>query len=185
MSPHQLISDHSRYARPGHTKPSAAHNPLAAQPLDYLSATRDRPLFLRSRRPPAPPPPVVERVEPPSRPVPLPSLVLLGVVKDENGALAVVRSRSADEVIRARVGEEIETWKVTEIEPRRLVLSHDDRLVSFALFADQRGRDSALFANQRAKDSVVRKPPAGPGQTMPTAGPGQTMRQRRAAVVFQ
>jgi hypothetical protein len=63
---------------------------------------------------------------------------------------------------------------VTEIEPRRLVLSHDDRLVSFALFADQRGRDSALFANQRAKDSVVRKPPA---------GPGQTMGQRRAAGV--
>jgi len=172
-------------AGPDNTKPSAADNPLAAQRLDDLSATRDRPLFSRSRRPPPPPPPVVERVAPPPPPVAPPSVVLLGVVKDENGALALVRSGSANEVIRARVGEEIEAWKVTEIEPRRLVLSHDDRLVSFALFANQKGNDFPLFTNPKGKDTVVRKPPAGPGQTVPTAGPGQTMRQRRAAVVFQ
>ena len=108
-----------------------------------------------------------------------------GVKEEIHGALALVRSGSANEVIRARVGEEIEAWKVTEIEPRRLVLSHDDRLVSFALFANQKGNDFPLFTNPKGKDTVVRKPPAGPGQTVPTAGPGQTMRQRRAAVVFQ
>jgi len=47
---------------------AASKNPLAAQPLDLLSDTRDRPLFSPSRRPPPPPPPpVVERVEPPLR----------------------------------------------------------------------------------------------------------------------
>jgi general secretion pathway protein N len=122
------------------TQPSATDNPLAAQPLDYLSATRDRPLFLRSRRPPAPPPSVVKRVEPPPPPIPPPSVVLLGVVADDNGAFAIVRFESGNNVIRAHVGEEIEGWNVTEIESRRLVLSRDGRSVSFALFVNaQRG----------------------------------------------
>jgi general secretion pathway protein N len=43
-----------------------SENPLAAQPLDHWSATRDRPLFSPTRRPPPPPPPpVAERIEPP------------------------------------------------------------------------------------------------------------------------
>ena len=123
---------------------AASKNPLAAQPLDLLSDTRDRPLFSPSRRPPPPPPPppVVARAEPPP-PVPLPNVVLLGVVTDENGPRVVVRSGSSDKVIRARLGEEIEGWQVAQIESRRLVLSHDARSVSFALFG-------------RLKDNVVR-----------------------------
>jgi len=122
---------------------AASENPLAAQPLDLFPDTRDRPLFAPTRRPPPPPPPpVVERVAPPP-PVPPPNVVLLGVVTDENGPRAVVHSGSSDKIIRARLGEQIEGWQVTEIEPRRLVLSHDARSVSFALFS-------------RLKDSVVR-----------------------------
>ena len=128
---------------------AASKNPLAAQPLDLLSDTRDRPLFSPSRRPPPPPPaPVVERVEPPP-PVPPPNVVLLGVVTDENGPRVVVRSGSSDKVIRARLGEEIEGWQVAQIESRRLVLSHDVRSVSFALFDRQKEglvRDAAPVA---------------------------------------
>jgi general secretion pathway protein N len=121
---------------------TASENPLA-QPLDLLSDTRDRPLFSPSRRPPPPPPPpVVERAEPPP-PVPPPNVVLLGVVTDENGPRVMVRSGSPDKIIRARLGEEIDGWQVAQIESRRLVLSHDTRSVSFALFG-------------RLKDSVVR-----------------------------
>jgi hypothetical protein len=117
---------------------AASENPLAAQPLDLLSDTRDRPLFSRTRRPPPPPPPpVVEPVAPPA-PVPPPNVVLLGVVTDENGARAVVRSSSPDKIVRARLGELIDGWQVTQIEPRRLVLSHDSRSVSFALFSRQK-----------------------------------------------
>jgi general secretion pathway protein N len=122
---------------------AASENPLAAQPFELLSDTRERPLFSPTRRPPPPPPPpIVRRVEPPA-PVPPPNVVLLGVVTDENGPRAVVRSGGPDKVIRARLGEEIEGWQVTQIEARRLVLSHDARSVSFALFG-------------RLKDSVVR-----------------------------
>jgi hypothetical protein len=121
----------------------ASDNPLAAQPLDLFSGTRDRPLFSPTRRPPPPPPPpVVERVAPPA-PVPPPNVVLLGVVTDDSGARAVVRSNSPDRIVRARLGEFIDGWQVTQIELRRLVLSHDARSVSFALFG-------------REKDGVVR-----------------------------
>jgi general secretion pathway protein N len=122
---------------------TASENPLAAQPLDLLSDTRDRPLFAPTRRPPPPPPPpVVEHVAPPP-PVPPPNVTLLGIVTDENGPWVVVRSGSPDKIIRARVGEEIEGWQVTQIEARRVDLSHDARSVSFALFG-------------RLKDNVVR-----------------------------
>ena len=128
---------------------ATSKNPLAAQPLDLLSDTRDRPLFSPSRRPPPPPPPpVVERAEPPP-PVPPPNVVLLGVLTDENGPRVVVRSGSSDKVIRARLGEEIEGWQVAQIESRRLVLSHDARSVSFALFDRQKEglvRDAAPVA---------------------------------------
>jgi general secretion pathway protein N len=121
---------------------AASDNPLAAQPLELLSDTRQRPLFAPTRRPPPPlPPPVVQRVEPPA-PVPPPNVILLGVVTDENGARAVVRSASPDKIVRARLGEEIEGWQVTQIEPRRLVLSHDARSVSFELFS--RSKESVL-----------------------------------------
>ena len=47
----------------------------------------------------------------------------------------MVRAGSSDKILRVRLGEEIEGWKVTQIEPRRLVLSHDDRSVNFEMFA--------------------------------------------------
>jgi hypothetical protein len=77
-----------------------------------------------------------------------------GRVTDENGPRVVVRSSSPDKIIRARLGEEIEGWQVAQIESGRLVLSHDARSVSFALFS-------------RPKESVVR-------DAAPTAAEVQT-----------
>jgi general secretion pathway protein N len=122
---------------------AASVNPLAAQPLELLSDTRERPLFAPTRRPPPPPPPPVVRQAAPVPPVPPPNVVLLGVVTDQNGPRVVVRSGGPDKIIRARLGEEIEGWRVSQIEPRRVVLSHDARSVSFALFG-------------RVKDGLVR-----------------------------
>jgi hypothetical protein len=64
-------------------------NPLAAQSLERLSATVDRPLFSPSRRPP--PEPVAQAPQPPTPPVPPPNLILSGVVMDGERARAVVR----------------------------------------------------------------------------------------------
>jgi len=105
---------------------------LAAQSLDRLSATRARPLFSPTRRPPAPPPPVVVAPEPPPPP---PDVALFGIVMDGDGAQAVVRAGPADKIVRVRVGDDIGGWKVAQIDGRRLILSLDDRIATFLMFA--------------------------------------------------
>jgi general secretion pathway protein N len=116
-------------------------NPLAAQSLDQLSSTLERPLFSPSRRPPAPPPPpVAQAPPPPAPPPPPPNLVLFGVVMDGEGARAVVRSGADKKLVRAQIGDEIDGWKVSQIEGRKVVLSLDGRFATFKLFNDDRGK---------------------------------------------
>jgi hypothetical protein len=105
-------------------------NPLQAQPLAALSATRDRPLFSPDRRPPAPPPAPVAAAPPPA---PAPDVTLLGVVVDRERARAIVRSGSA-KIERVQIGDDIGGWKVSQIEGRRLLLALDGREAAFTLF---------------------------------------------------
>jgi general secretion pathway protein N len=128
-------------------------NPLAALSLDNLAATRGRPLFSASRLPPALPPAPAARVRrEPSRPPPAPpALTLVGVVLDAEEARAVVRTGTA--IIRARIGDDIGGWTVTAIEPRRLLITRDDRSVSFALFgAEPAGATTALGTASTSAD---------------------------------
>jgi len=117
-------------------EPSAAvANPVAAQSLDHLSATRERPLFSPSRRPPPPPlAPVVQRAAP-VLPLAAPSVDLFGIVSDEEGARAIVRTGPGNKILRIRVGDEIGGWKVSQIEGRKLVLSLGERSTTFTLFS--------------------------------------------------
>ena len=120
--------------------PNAARdNPLAASALDLLSETRDRPLFSLSRRPSPPPALPPPEFAAPAPETPPPNIVLLAIVSDDGVAHAVVRT-AEHKAICARLGNEVAGWKVTHIEPRRLVLSFGDRAVSFALFAGMNGR---------------------------------------------
>jgi type II secretory pathway component PulC len=112
-------------------------NPLAVHSLDRMSATRERPVFSPSRRPPAPPPQPIVQLPSPSPPPAPPNMSLFGVVLEANEARAVVRIAPKNDIVRLRVGEEIGGWKVTQIERRRLVLSLDDRSATFTLFDGQ------------------------------------------------
>jgi hypothetical protein len=126
---------------------SGLANPLAGLSLEMLSATRDRPLFAPTRRPPAPPPPpaepppppavaeapVQEPPPPPAPPPEPPAVTLFGVVAEAGGARAIVRG-PANENLRLRVGDKIGDWAVTQIDPRRIVLSLGDRSETFSLF---------------------------------------------------
>jgi hypothetical protein len=107
-------------------------NPLQAQSLDGLSATRNRPLFSPDRHPPAPPPPPVERA--PEAPPAPPDVTLLGIVVDGEQARAIVRSGTA-KIERVQIGDDISGWKVSQIEERRLLLSLDSRSATFTLFS--------------------------------------------------
>jgi hypothetical protein len=106
-------------------------SPLAAQPLDRFSATRDRPLFSPTRRPPAPP--VIVAAPPP--PPPPPNVALLGVVMDGEQAHAVVRTGPTEKVLRVSIGDDIGGWKVGQIEQRKLVLLLNGRTATFTMFS--------------------------------------------------
>ena len=137
-------------------------SPLAAQPLDRLSATRERPLFSPTRRPPPRPPPVVVAPEPPPPPPPPPDVALFGIVMDGDEVHAVVRAGPAAKITRVRVGDDIGGWKVAQIDGRRLILSLDDRIATFLMFAG----NSANGAPRTGPEAPAANTQS-PGQTQP------------------
>jgi hypothetical protein len=142
-------------------------NPLAAQSMERLSATVDRPLFSPSRRPTLIPP-VGQDAEPPQAPPPPPpSLVLSGVVMDGQSARVVVLVGAEGRILHARIGDEIDGWKVSQIEGRRLVLSLGGRFATFTLFnrdvdggTASKGSDGSANAQQPLKLQQKNSSPA-------------------------
>ncbi|HUC51626.1 MAG TPA: hypothetical protein VMA30_19760 [Xanthobacteraceae bacterium] len=110
---------------------AALENPLAAHPLDEFTATRDRPLFTRGRRPPAAVHAAPVAAAPPAPP---PKLALFGILVGDGDASAIVRGAPSEKTIRVRVGDDIGGWKVSKIAERQIVLSQDDRSVTFTMF---------------------------------------------------
>jgi general secretion pathway protein N len=101
--------------------PSA--NPLWAIPLSALSATRIRPLFTPSRRPPAPVvanvPRPAPRPAPPPPPPPIPehpNLTLVGTVAGENEAVAVFIEQGSRDTVRLRTGEGHSGWILQSVD---------------------------------------------------------------------
>ena len=128
-----VAADPAPHPQPGAAAQAAEApvSPLAAQALERLSATRARPLFSTTRRPPAPPPAL-----PPPPPSPPPDVALLAVIMDGEDARAVIRA--GQNVRRVQIGDDIDGWKVGQIEARLLVLSLDDRTARFSMFTANR-----------------------------------------------
>ena len=129
---------------------AALDNPLAAHALEDFAATRDRPLFTPSRRPFVAPP--VARAEaPPPPPPPPPELTFFGTLVDAEGASAIVRGGPSEKPVHVHVGDMVGGWKIAMIDDRQIVLSRDDRSITFTMF------DSAQSPKHTA--SVNRLPP--------------------------
>ena len=138
-------------------------NPVAAQPLEQLPAIVDRSLFSPSRRPPAVPPlPVAQAPAvsaPPSAP---PNVILLGVVMDGQNARAVVQVGADKRLLRAQMGDDIDGWKVAQIDGRKVVLaSQDGRFATYRLFNDERGGTGAGggAASDKSNNSQMQQAP--------------------------
>jgi hypothetical protein len=167
-------------AQPSDQATGTLPNPLEAQPLDRLSATRERPLFSPTRRPTPPPPP------PPSDAAPVavvpqpPNLQLFGIVMDDEGARAIVRT-GTEKVDRVQIGDDIGGWKVSQIEGRRLVLSLDGRYATFTLFSNDNGQQAPRDAEQTATQAgpVTNQPPSAPQADAPPASETQESVPRR------
>ena len=138
-------------------------NPVAAQPLEQLPAIVDRSLFSPSRRPPAAPPsPVAQAPSAPAAPSAPPNVILLGVVMDGQNARAVVQVGADKRLLRAQMGDEIDGWKVAQIDGRKVVLaSQDGRFATYRLFNDERGGAGANggAASDRPNNSQMQQAP--------------------------
>ena len=124
-------------------------NPLASHSLDELAATRDRPLFAPGRRPPAPPAVVVAAPPAPPPPSPPPDLALLGTIVEANGASALVRGAPSEKPSHVRVGDVVDGWSIAEIGERQIVLSLDERSVTFTMFNGGRAAGNGVVAGHR------------------------------------
>ena len=106
-----------------------AGNPLWALPLEQLSITRERPIFLPSRRPRLPPPtnvaPVMVR-QPSKPPEPeRPAVSLIGTVNGTDLQIGVFLEKATQNIVRLRLGEDHQGWVLRLVKPREVILVKD------------------------------------------------------------
>jgi len=177
-----IVSSATRaHAQPSEQTVGTLANPLEVQPLDRLSATRERPLFSPTRRPTPPPPPPPPPEAAPVAVVPQPPNVqLFGIVMDDQGARAIVRVGS-EKVDRVQIGDDIGGWTVSQIEGRRLVLSLDGRFATFTLFSNDNGQQAPRAAEVQT-GHVTNPSPSAPEAGAPPTNqiePSPSRRRRR------
>jgi len=125
-------------AAPDQPRAAARGNPLWAIPLRSLAATRDRPLFSASRRPPAPvvadapapaaaaPMPVANRPADPERP----PMALIGTVVSADERIAIVINEATRTVSRLREGDEDSGWRMRAVLARSAIVEKGDQSVT-------------------------------------------------------
>lgn len=98
-------------------------NPLWAIPLGRLTASRERPLFAPTRRPPAPAPVVVsapvQAAPPPPAEPEKPQLSLLGTIVGSEKIGLFIDSASKS-VVRLKAGENHKGWTLRAVERRQV-----------------------------------------------------------------
>lgn len=96
-------------------------NPLWAIPMASLTATRERPIFSPSRRPPpAAAPQQSMRGNEPNRPL----LALVGTVAASPEGIAIFRDEKSKDIVRLRTGESHSGWTLTAVKAREVTLLH-------------------------------------------------------------
>jgi len=124
-------------ATPGaHVERPLSANPLWAMPVKQFSVTRERPIFLPSRRPPAPPPSTVtvaKVVVPPKKEPEQPQLSLVGTIAGDDDKFGIFVDQTTRTVLRLRLGEEFHGWKLQSVRGREVAFQKDQQNVVVAL----------------------------------------------------
>ncbi|TMJ05572.1 MAG: general secretion pathway protein GspN [Alphaproteobacteria bacterium] len=111
-------------------------NPLWAVPLSALTATRERPLFLPSRRAPSPAvagTPVIA-APPPQPPVEeQPPLTLVGAIASETEGFAVFLDHATNNVVRLRTGQDHSGWVLQSVKGREVIMQKAGRSATMVL----------------------------------------------------
>lgn len=107
-------------------EPAELLNPLSALSKAELSDTVERPLFAPARkRPPeiSHDPAPIAQVEPKPE---VPSYDLVGVVRDGDRAIALIRDKKEGSSFRVEVGDMIGGWRVAKLKPKSILLERAD-----------------------------------------------------------
>jgi hypothetical protein len=152
--------------------PTVAANPLWSVPLSALTATRTRPLFTPSRRPPAP---VVASVPVAAPPLPLqqpavpqhPNLTLVGIVAGDNEGIAVFVDPTTRDTVRLHTGEGHSGWILQSVDRRTATLQKGDQTETLALPRRNEQEKSAPVV------STLPPPPSPPPQPSGASAPAK------------
>jgi general secretion pathway protein N len=155
-------------------------NPLWGIPLRLLTATRERPLFSPSRRPPAPT--VVAAPVLPPRPAPVakpaepdhPLLTVVGTIVGETEGIGVFIDQATNDVIRLHTGQDHDGWILRAVQGRETMFEKDRRKATLALPAPGAELASASAPNQAVPPAVALPAVAQGGNTW-TDGDGQVI----------
>jgi hypothetical protein len=145
--------------KPGLGQPPLEGNPLSRIPLNSLSATRERPLFSASRRPPAPPPAPsasIAKSSPPAEPE-RPPLTLQGTAIGKPRDIALVLDEATKGSVRLHVGEAAEGWRLRSVDRRAVTIEKDSRIVVLSLPAPTATAPSATGVATDQSDQPSRR----------------------------
>jgi len=112
-------------------------NPLWAMPLAQFPVTRDRPIFSPSRRPPATAmapvgAPKVAAMSKPREPE-RPQLTLVGTIASDEEGFGIFLDQSTKAVLRLKIGEDFQGWKLRSVQGRETALEKDQQVVTLVL----------------------------------------------------
>jgi hypothetical protein len=121
----------------GDTARTSAANPVLATGLEDLSATRERPLFSPSRRPPPEPSASVDAAPAPAplaKPIEpeRPQLSLIGTVAGDKDAFGVFLD-ATNQAIKLHRGQDHDGWTLSDVRRRDVVLRKDSDTAVLAL----------------------------------------------------
>ena len=103
------------------TERTLSANPLWEMPLKQFTVTRDRPIFLPSRRAPAPPASIVtvaKVVVPKPKEPEQPQLSLVGTISGDDARFGIFVDQATKNVLRLKVGENFQGWELRSIQAR-------------------------------------------------------------------
>lgn len=138
-------------------------NPLWAMPLKQFTVTRERPIFLPSRRQPAVAEAVtVSRVIVPPKPKEpeQPQLSLVGTISSDEDKFGIFVDQSTKAVLRLRVGEDFQGWKLQSVQGRDASLEKEQQTAVLSM---------PRIGLSQASVAVRNEAPAGPdsGKLLP------------------
>jgi general secretion pathway protein N len=148
-------------------------NPLWAISLKQLSATRDRPIFSPSRRPPPAAVPVTAVASPPvqaPKPPERPQLSLVGTIMSGDDGFAIFVDQTTKTPLRIRIGAAHQGWMLRQIEARSATLQNGEE-VAVLTFPEPANDPNTAAGAGSAKTSpdlpAAPPPPASTAQTTP------------------